>query len=113
MAKKNKEDWQCGDCGSWNSHKADFCTAGEYHELHEKLIHCHYLIRTLEEEVKEARHAQKYTSSEEFVESLGKQLQEYLDQMYGKNAKDLHREDLMSATMSFMEAAWIIHQHSV
>lgn len=110
---KNKEKWECGDCGAWNSHKADSCTAGEYHELHEQLLQYRYAIGSLEAQLKKAAHAHKYTTTEEFVESLGKQLQEYLEQTYGKNAKDVHREDLMSATMSFMEAAWIIHQHSV
>ena len=113
MTKKNKEDWQCGDCGAWNNHKVEWCAAGERHELGEKLITANYKIRVLQEENALLSSGVQYPSSKVFVQELSCQLQVYLDKMYGPDAKNFTRDDLLSSTLAFMEAAWIIHENSV
>lgn len=110
MAKKNKEDWQCGDCGATNSYKKETCDAVQ-HELGEKNFNLKWQIRSLQDQLAQQRVEGSYMTKAEFVESFSAMLAQYLDSQYsGPNDRN-HPLDLATATVCFAESFFIVADH--
>jgi len=112
MGKRNKKEWQCGDCNAVMPKTKSYCDAPE-HDFAEKTIHQQMIIEQLREEIYDLKlknNTVGYLTVEEFVTQYSAALREYLHKMYSTSGS-LHPEDLSSATASFAEANWITLQH--
>ena len=106
MTKKTKEDdwstgWRCGDCGGWNTKKAKSCVA-PYHDIAERAIRAEFLLARLSNTKQENYEM----TPKEFSAQLCDMLAEYLDKQYADGK--VNQYDLITASMSFFEAAWIM-----
>ena len=110
MAKKNKDDWQCGDCGATNSYKKETCDAVQ-HELGEENFHLKWKIRNLEAQLASQRVEHTYFTKAEFVESFSAMLSQYLDSQYSGPDDKNHPLDLATATVCFAESFFIVADH--
>jgi hypothetical protein len=110
VAKKNKDDWQCGDCGATNSYKVEWCNAPQ-HELGEENIKLEWRIEMLEKQLAHRDHTDMYFTKEEFVEAFSAMLSQYLDSQYHGPDDKNHPLDLATATVCFAESFFIVADH--
>jgi hypothetical protein len=110
MAKKNKDDWQCFDCGHVNSHKNESCKAPN-HDIMEENLKLASKIRVLETMLSRQDIDDMYMTKAEFVEAFSGMLAQYLDSQYsGPNDRN-HPLDLATATVCFAESFFIVADH--